>query len=67
MAVDTNIIYTDKDLGKNLADSMNNFKYKPVFKLCDLTNIQNLQKIILQIKNEIDVLKLKSPFKNHND
>ena len=49
------VAFLDKEegFGKNLVKKFNNFKYLPVFKLCDLTNIENLKLSIDEIKQEL--------------
>ena len=36
----------EQDLGKGLVEKLSNFKYSPLFKNCDLTNIDSLRKNI---------------------
>ena len=49
------VAFLDKEegLGRNLVKKFNNFKHLPVFKLCDLTNIENLKLSIDEIKQEL--------------
>ena len=42
----------DKELGKKLIEKYDNYKHKPIFKYCDLTNIDNLKQSIEEIKKE---------------
>ena len=46
----------EKDLGKNLVEKFKNFKHKPLFKYCDLTNIINLKKTINEIREELGLI-----------
>ncbi len=52
------VAFLDKEetLGKQLVKKYNNFKHKPLFKKCDLTNIKNLQQSLTDIKNEIGLV-----------
>ena len=46
----------EKDLGRNLVEKFKNFKHKPLFKYCDLTNIINLKKTINEIREELGLI-----------
>ena len=46
----------EKDLGKNLVEKFKNFKHKPLFKYCDLTNIISLKKTINEIREELGLI-----------
>ncbi len=48
----------EKDLGKNLVEKFKNFKHKPLFKYCDLTNIINLKKTINEIREELGLISI---------
>ena len=52
---DSQVIFLDKeeDLGNKLVSSLNDYKHKPVFKLCDLIDIKKLQDLILEIQIEV--------------
>ncbi len=49
------VAFLDKEenLGKNLVETFSNFKHKPLFKHCDLTNIAKLKESIDNIKDEL--------------
>ena len=49
------VAFLDKEenLGKNLVETFSNFKHKPLFKHCDLTNIAKLKASIDNIKDEL--------------
>jgi len=48
----------EQDLGKNLVEKFNNFKHKPLFKHCDLTNIDSLKKTIKEIRDELGLISI---------
>ena len=48
----------EKDLGNNLVEKFNYFKHKPLFKYCDLTNIDNLKKNINEIREELGLISI---------
>ena len=48
----------EKDLGENIAEKFNNYKYTPLFKHCDLTNIDNLKKVISEIRDELGLISI---------
>ena len=48
----------EQDLGKNLVERFNNFKHKPLFKHCDLTNIDSLKKTIKEIRDELGLISI---------
>tara|TARA_Y100001970_G_scaffold115112_1_gene143484 strand:+ start:9897 stop:10664 length:768 start_codon:yes stop_codon:yes gene_type:complete len=52
------VAFIDKEkyLGKNLEEKFKNFKHKPLFKYCDLTNIINLKKTINEIREELGLI-----------
>ena len=54
------VAFLDKkqDLGKDLVEKFNNFKHKPLFKYCDLTNINNLKKVINEIRDELGLISI---------
>ncbi len=54
------VAFLDKEenLGKKLEKKLSQYKHKPVFKYCDLTNIKNLQKVIGEIKKEMGLISI---------
>jgi len=54
------VAFIDKEekLGKKLVKKLRKYKYKPVFKYCDLTNIKSLKKSIDEIKKEIGLISI---------
>ena len=48
----------EKDLGNNIVEKFNNFKHKPLFKHCDLTNIHDLKKNINEIREELGLISI---------
>ena len=48
----------EQDLGENLVKKFNSFKHKPIFKYCDLTNIDSLKKKINEIKEELGLISI---------
>ena len=54
------VAFLDKEenLGKNLVKDLSNFKHKPVFKHCDVTNITKLKNTIDQIKDELGMISI---------
>jgi len=48
----------EQDLGENLVEKFNSFKHKPIFKYCDLTNIDSLKKKINEIKEELGLISI---------
>ena len=52
---DCKVAFLDKEneLGNKLSEKLNHYKYKPVFKYCDLKNIKLLRKSIEEISEEI--------------
>ncbi len=48
----------EEELGKNLVEKLNNFKHVPLFKHCDLTNINSLKKTISEIREEIGLISI---------
>jgi len=57
---DSKVAFLDKEenLGKKLVEKFNNFKHKPVFKHCNLTNINNLKQSIEEIKSELGLVSI---------
>ena len=49
------VAFIDKEqkLGTNLVRKLNQYKYKALFKKCDLVDIPNLKKTIKEIKKEV--------------
>ena len=45
-------------MGKDLVKKYSNFKHTPLFKYCDLTNIDNLKKTINEIRNELGLISI---------
>ena len=54
------VAFLDKEeiLGRNLVKKFKNFNHLPVFKLCDLTNIENLKQSIDEIKQELGLVSI---------
>lgn len=54
------VAFLDKEenLGKKLVKKLSKYKYVPVFKYCDLTNIESLKKSINEIKKEIGLISI---------
>ena len=54
------VAFLDKveGLGKDLVKKFSNFKHTPLFKCCDLTNIDNLKKTINEIRNELGLISI---------
>ena len=54
------VAFLDKaeDLGKDLVKRYINFKHTPLFKCCDLTNIDNLKKTINEIRNDLGLISI---------
>ena len=54
------VAFLDKEdeLGRNLVKKFNNFKYLPLFKHCDLTNIDSLKKTIKEIREEFGLISI---------
>ena len=54
------VAFLDKEenLGKKLVKKLSKYKYVPVFKHCDLTNIESLKKSINEIKKEIGLISI---------
>ena len=48
----------EQDLGENLVKKFNNFKHTPIFKHCDLTNIDSLKKTINEIREELGLISI---------
>ncbi len=48
----------EQDLGKSLVEKLSNFKHTPLFKNCDLTNIDSLRKTINEIREEIGLVSI---------
>ena len=48
----------EEDLGNNLVAKFNNSKHTPLFKHCDLTNIDSLKKTINEIRNELGLISI---------
>ena len=46
----------EKSLGKKLINKLSNYKHKPIFKYCDLTDIKSLKHTIKEIKKEIGLV-----------
>ena len=57
---DSKVAFIDKEkeLGIELTKKLKNFKYKALFKKCDLTNIVSLQNTIKDIKNELGTISI---------
>ena len=54
------VAFLDKEenLGKSLVEKSTNFKHKPVFKYCDLTNIESLKNTINEIRDELGLISI---------
>ena len=54
------VAFLDKEenLGKKLVKKLSKYKHVPVFKYCDLTNIESLKKSINEIKKEIGLISI---------
>ena len=48
----------EKELGLKLVSKLNNYKYKAIFKECDLINIDDLKSIINQIREEVGLISI---------
>ncbi len=54
------VAFLDKEekLGIELVQKLNNFKYSPLFKYCDLTNIKSLKKTIIEIREKLGLISI---------
>ena len=54
------VAFLDKEegLGKSLIEKFSNFKHIPLFKHCDLTNIESLKKTINEIRDELGLISI---------
>ena len=52
---DSKVVFFDKEkeLGENLVKKLNNYKYQPTFKECDLVKIEDIKAKIIEIQNEL--------------
>ena len=48
----------EQDLGNSLVEQLTNFKHSPLFKHCDLTNINRLKKTINEIREELGLVSI---------
>ena len=48
----------EEDLGKSLVEKSTNFKHTPLFKHCDLTNIESLKNTINEIRDELGLISI---------
>ena len=48
----------EQDLGNSLVEKLSNFKHPPLFKHCDLTNIDSLKKTINEIREEVGLVSI---------
>ena len=48
----------EQDLGNSLVEQLTNFKHSPLFKHCDLTNINRLKKTIKEIREELGLVSI---------
>ncbi len=48
----------EEELGKNFSKKMHKFKYTPLFKHCDLTDIESLKTTILEIREELGLISI---------
>ena len=48
----------EQDLGNSLIEKLTNFKHTPLFKHCDLTNINQLKKTINEIREELGLVSI---------
>ena len=57
---ESKVVFLDKEkeLGLRLVSKLNNYKYKAIFKECDLINIDDLKSIINQIREEVGLISI---------
>jgi len=57
---ESKVVFLDKEkeLGLKLVSKLNNYKYKAIFKECDLINIDDLKSIINQIREEVGLISI---------
>ena len=57
---ESKVVFLDKEkeLGLKLVSKLKNYKYKAIFKECDLINIDDLKSIINQIREEVGLISI---------
>ena len=57
---ESKVVFLDKEkkLGLRLVSKLKNYKYKAIFKECDLINIDDLKSIINQIREEVGLISI---------